>query len=278
MLTQKRLPKRLKRHKHVANTLHDAIENVGDRKPSTWPFFVERYLRFEVGIEVHLAWDGVVGAFQFEAREFCAVFQCAGRLRKDTMPDVHQIAEIQPLRANRGDGKVQDTVFITVIEVVEQIKGMEVRRPIRSVVRLQPLDDCLHARINAGDLTSAGIAPMRGSLPLCGLEWSQEVVISVAEDRELAPGGVFPAVLEDQLPNEVIQGRPGIVQAVADDQGQPDRRLTQHLRSHDVLMGLTVELNDQVARARWLQERNHLAPHRLEVFFRPLVLSDMTVE
>src|SRR5437868_8027280 len=126
---------------HQREIVNDFIEQYRLRRANLW--FVERYLRNELRLHMHLTVaNGVLVERGVRANraDFCAVIEH----RVDDCIGEVGIGEFECLAAiNKGDGGVQATMFVDVREFnQESQKPMPV---ITSMVRLQALDVCVGA-------------------------------------------------------------------------------------------------------------------------------------
>lgn len=134
-----------------------------------------------------------------KSKNFAAVYNAFGKLGK---------CEIVPWRQGITEGEVflpagaqvEQSVFVGVVEVSDKGK----RRGVRSIVRLYPLDGCPHCAAQVLDPPS-GFGKLFTGLG----------------DRELplgALGSLNPKLTDGNGIDEVVQGRPEVVDEISKDQ------------------------------------------------------------
>ena len=125
-------------------------------------------------------------------------------------------------------------MLVQVVDVIEDREGMD-RRPVRPVVRLPRLDLVDPLLLDAVQRRPALHLP----------------VLRAAHDRKPRAPARALAGGEDELPDEVVEGRAQVAHHVAEDQAEPlERRLTQRLPAKRVPARLGVVLGVDRVRIR----------------------------
>lgn len=187
----------------------------------------DRYASGNIAIHVHLGvWrEGL----DLEAQKFCTVLESA---------EGHELLYGNPPRSSNypggdsltgieedGERCMDDLVLVDVGEMPQESQVGRFR-PIRSVVRLHALNDC----------------PMAGRHALEGDGSLSGEVVGVVDDRE----GISPprrlSVGEHELPDQVIERGPDVVNHVSEDHPQPEGRIALDYRVDDVVTAFRVEI------------------------------------
>jgi hypothetical protein len=115
--------------------------------------------------------------------------------------------------------RIQQPVFVVVGQLPEPEKGMRDRRAVPSVARLVPLDDCPMARKDIPQsLFLSSLKPPRFSAGKRGF-------LDGERNASGVPGLASASLKEGQLPDEVIQCPPEIMERVAKDKAEPGQQV-----------------------------------------------------
>lgn len=185
----------------------DTREPVGDRVASEllWSSLAETYAKGGIELHVHFRAGFVNGGI---AGDWCAIFNRSEDWLDFVDSDTAEDDEGNGLGSEKGN--VGQTVLVLdgkLVELPERVVG-DVLLP--SVVRLQPLDDCLRVWVDA---------------PKHAVQFFEVIVATRAEHRKLGVAlgtfGQAPAlVCQGQLKSEVVESGAKIVKAVSDDEAE----------------------------------------------------------
>ena len=204
----------------------------------TGPFAVlDMYASGEIRVHLH----AVVVGWVDDRREVCAVYQ----VRNGVDPfNIH--ARGGEHRAG-DEGRRNDVPVL--VHVVEELKFGEHPRVLPSVVRLQPLYECLLGWSECPDIVATrspwglagAFARFRTNPP--------EELVRVVADRELDGSvvGVGP-VIEGQGHDEVIEGRSHVVDEIAEGEAQRTWRLMNNGDSERFAQGVRLGLGNGLHR------------------------------
>ncbi len=223
--------------------VHDGVHfPIGDRS------IVERYC--ELGLELHAHFFNVRNAAGIND-DLCAVAQY---LRRDgttdnlPVPVDHDNVLIVSSNGRQGER----SVFINVRELVQDPQRMEMGIQLPTLVRLQTLNDCL--RLN-GYATESIFLDMTGEP--CGRVADGEHVFF--------DGGLV--VGEHQLPHDVIECRPKVMQTFSDDDAKREVGFRKtHSEAELVIASIDVSLGDHAA---FFQARLQSGLYRCKMFLSP---------
>ena len=147
----------------------------------------------------------------------------------------HAITIEDNLRGNPQSGDLDQSVFVGVVEFVEQPEGRRVNVP--AVIRLERLNPLTVVGPNSADLV----------IPVA-MESAPVAVHVNVEDRErklevlFGSGGVgVPVVEADKLPHETIESGSKIVRDVTDDRADAKGDLLFYRRAKDVVLTTRIE-------------------------------------
>lgn len=205
-----------------------------------WQAATEAYA--EKRAEVHIHFRVGYASGTVIQGDYCAVFDRA-------------ISPLDVMRANDAEtggmvgasyGLKQDKMGQSMLVNVRKL----VQSPERvgfvflpSLMRLQALDDCLCTWVDAPDFPFA-LPRIHNLVPE---DWKLRTLSQL--------GGRRIAVASDnKFIDEVVKGRPKVMQAVAKNEGEIDGRRLNVLNSEDILAHLRIEFMDTPAQsASWLQ-------------------------
>ena len=127
-------------------------------------------------------------------------------------------------------------MLVNIRKLVKHPEGID-SIVLPSLVRLQPLDDCLGVWVDAPDFT----------LPLPGLHGP------VSENRELRSrsdriGQGVSGVGDSKFVGEIVEGGSEVVQTIADEEAKPNRWLAEDFNPDELLACLRVEFVDNAVR------------------------------
>ncbi len=195
---------------------------------------------------------------------YCAVFKRSIRDVKRLNPRrVGTVNEPPCVQVDGPDG-VQDLVSIDAGEFVE---NPEVVVPFS--VRLQTLNNCAGCSSDIRDSdkpASAGRFP--GSV-VVGAEPIEEAFAGPKDRERGLAGGLTPFEVQNgELPGEMVEGRPHVLEAVS-DQGTPGEWwMLPNMDPKDVLRTFCLSIRDNSVRVAF-KESSVLAIERYEMFFCP---------
>jgi hypothetical protein len=211
--------------------------------------FLEGYI--ESAFEVHVHCGIWSGGDEDTAPEFCAVFKKARGLNVDDLESgITSVPIPKQLSPKRLPAESEFVVLVPIGETSEDGKWMTLRT-LHSVVRLQPLDKCNVDFAHPSNLLLEGLAGTSSFLfdlgRVVGLKPDKGIFV---EDGELGASGRFPVTPNlDQLPGDMVKGRPPVVRSVSDDGSPLKGRLLPNARPEDdAVAGLWVGLGDDFIR------------------------------
>jgi hypothetical protein len=207
---------------HSLDNFNSALERWHDTQRARRTF--EDYIEGHADIHVHY----VFGCAELEARNLCAILKPQQRyVAVQSGGPVLDGDDISTGAINDGDAGQKQPMFIGVIELMKEHEGVLV--PTLSVIeRLQPLDQCRCLR----------------SDPVVDVAFHAFERVGVLVNGKFSVRSFFDLTgipSSDEPPKDVIEGRSGIVKAIADHQRPVDqRRGRDDTQSKDVLPGLRV--------------------------------------
>jgi len=217
-----------------------------------WDSLAEAYAEGWLGLHVHFRAGFVEGGI---AGDWCAAFNKAedgfdvvnGEVVRNEVGRTH-------LREKNNMGQ---PVLVLIRKLVELPQWAAVN-PIRSVVRLQTLDNCLRVWRDAPDHA---------------LAFARELC-AIAEDGErrlaLDVGRDPPAVMsEGQFVDEVVEGGPEVVDTVPDDEAEFDGRRVEHFEPRELVEGINIEVRPSSVRA-FISPGSHFGFKAFQVLERPV--------
>jgi len=175
---------------------------------------------------VHLELRGIDG----EPRKFCAEFKSLSPIIHNRPPSAGgQIGEAKLPLAHLTCNHIEQSVFVKVIEIAEQSEqGRE--GWVSSVVRLQSLDSCPHAKTQGFDVPE---------LP--------SIFLGTVGNRKLqsafAGGRVLARFADGDSIDEMIQSGPEVVNAISNDACPPIERRVDLDVLDEVAMAGTVSID-----------------------------------
>ena len=225
------------------NELAHLVKKWNDRLTLQNLRLCERYLNNEIHIIVQLALTGTSG--QAKLCDYVAVFQyadCVTRSKVERLLpngigpfDVRAVLT-QPFTAvsqsvhhdasHRGSANDEMSVLVDIIQLVDQPEGLA-----PSIIRLGSVDEFFRARIDSLYLSQK-----------LGFVFGRDIV-----NGELVRLARCSAVGLNELPNQMIEGGPQVVNGIADDAGKIVREFGQDFDPKDCASRLRVLLgNDSV--------------------------------
>src|SRR5215217_5162968 len=220
---------------HVANdasVYHPKYVRDGELWDSFWNSLAEAYAEDGVEIHIHFRAGFVEGGV---AGDWCAIFNRTPSQDFDFVGGVVAGGD-----ESKGIGREKDEVgqsmLVHVFKLVEPPKGVGLSTlPTR--VRLQPLDNCLSASIDA---------------PKHVVEFAR---ILLNEDGK--PGGAFDVAGhrsslvtgDGEFKDEVIQGAPEVVEAVSNNKTEFGRRRAEHFDAQNLLRSINIGFGSSSVRA-----------------------------
>jgi hypothetical protein len=220
---------------HLANDAPvDVPEYLWDGEPwdSFWNSLAEAYA--EVGVEIHVHFRaGFVGGGV--AGDWCAVFNRTPTHEFDFVGDV-VAGDDEAKGLGREKDEVRESVLVHVFKLVEPPKRVDLSK-LPSRVRLQPLDNCLSAWIDA---------------PKHVVEFARILL-----DEDGKPGDAFDVAGhrsslvtgDGEFKDEVIQGAPEVVEAVSNNKTEFGRRRAEHFDAHNLLRSINIGFGPSSVRA-----------------------------
>lgn len=190
----------------------------------------EGYAEGQEGVHVHLRVEtlGKSGDAGGIGCNLCAVFVRAYS-DTDAAGQVGRTGEV----GEGTDGhlrNVRHSMFVHVGKLVELPEGVR-RERIPSVVRLQPLDDCLRVRVDAPDSLLAG-ARTHG---LGAKDGELRVFDELGRGRVAMTG-------DNEIVDEIVQSGAEVVETVADDETQLCGDWLRESDVHELLAALAVDM------------------------------------
>lgn len=171
--------------------------------------------------------------------------------------NVQVLGNEEGLAHSREKNDVRQPVLVFDVKPVELPKGIAAE-PIRSLVRLQPLDDCLGAWVNP---------------PEHAVEFFKVLVATRAEDGEAgvafdALGNPSPLIGDSEFKGKVVERGSQIVDAVANDETKVGRRLVERFEPRELVAVINIEIRPSSVRA-FLSPSSHFVLKALQVVERP---------
>lgn len=248
------------------NEIVNAHQCTKNRQSSTWPFWAERYTGGELEIHVHL-WFNRSAQHSMHLNDYCAIFKSAHGQGEATLSNcMSKTSNVDVTSGDAGVRHVNLPMFGMVRDFVKKPKRVQIRRPVRSVVRLQALEECLSFD---GEVCDFGQPTSSGWL---ATPVNLEINLPVNENGELGPVHA-PTVLHTGNRDEMVESGAEIIDTISDDSppliwGWLDDPYTN---DHFIHIGLEVE--DGVVRVG-VKELINLPLQGIKVFGRPLQLED----
>jgi hypothetical protein len=215
------------RRKNLPNdTPVDVAQYLRDGKSweSFWPSLAKAYAEFGIEIHVHFCAGFVKGDV---AGDFCAVFYRTPVHEFDAVGRVVVAGGDKAEQPGRKKDEVRQPVLIHVVKLVEPPKGIGLGEPIPSLVRLQPLDNCLRMFVYAPKHV------VEFARILLDLDGKTGVTFDLAGYRATV-------ACDGKFKNEVVKGAAEIMEAVSDDEAKFGRRRVEHFDAHDLLAAIDI--------------------------------------
>ena len=250
-----------------ANKVVNVRQDIKDRQSSTWPFWTERYTRDEIEIHVHL-WFNRPAKHSMHRNDYCAIFKSAQgqgeAILSNCMP---KTANLDIATGETGVRHAHHSMFVMVRKFVKKPEGVQIRRPVRSVVRLQGLDDCLSVVGEVFDFGQPASSSWLATPPV-----NLEINIPIKENGEL--GSLHaPSIFDTGNRDEMVESGAEIIDTVSDDRPPLRWGWLNDPYTNDHLIRIYLEIEDVSVSVR-VKELLGLPLQRLKVFGRPLQLED----
>jgi len=224
-----------------------------------------RYADGHVAVHVHLGIRRK--GLNLESEKRCAVFEAAEwqELLGDDLAGASDETDRNSISGILQDGQrcVDDLVFVHVRETTKEGE-VGVLRPVRSLIRLNALDDC----------------PMPWGHAIEALRGLRAEVVGVVGDGERVVTPRLAAVEVHKLPDEVVKCGSGVVDDVSDDHAESERRLVFDYGVDDVVAAIRVEVGNR--EGDWLalvrKEGVNLPLQQIEMFVCPRELGSDAVK
>ena len=218
----------------------------------------ELYVEGEIRVHLHMCVAARLD--EGEIGDWCAVFEARPCV------DIHvlrheslHVTESKPLETQDGADRLDDSVFVGVVNVLEQPQEVGFRL-IPSTIRLQPFDECFLTRRKVLD-ESPPIVP---------------ILITSGKDgkgRSVVGSG---GLKERQLPNDLVESRAQVVGDVPDDDAPLLRRGCVNLSPQNALVCISVIVRENSVGVS-LKEPLNLFLKGFEVHIRPTNLEPGSV-
>lgn len=229
----------------------DCVQQVRDGFPPAWPFLFERYAEGKTDVHVHL-WLRIG---KDVARYFCAHFQnWVPALFADWLREA--VVDGSDGHLNSRYSYEGEAVLLDVREICESGKKVRI---IRSRVRLQTLNDCLHRVGEALQIAAFQARPIHG----IGTDRKLAILFDVLRNGD----SEIPVMPLDHSEDHVIEGRAELIQAFSCGNAQVGW-LPNGLNPVDVLSSICLQLSPVHA---WVGFDELLHPHlkAYQVLFGP---------
>src|SRR5215208_7813162 len=220
---------------HVANdasVYHPKYVRDGEPWDSFWNSLAEAYAEGGVEIHIHFRAGFVEGGV---AGDWCAIFNRTPAQDFDFVGDVVAGDDESKGRGREKD-EVGQSMLVHVFKLVEPPEGVGLSTlPTR--IRLQPLDNCLSAWIDA---------------PKHVVEFARILL-----DEDGKPGVAFDAAGhrssvvkgDGKFKDEVVKRAPEVVEAVSDNKAKFGRRRAEHFDAQDLLGAINIGFGPSSVRA-----------------------------
>lgn len=187
----------------VADRLKQGLQDLANRFPPARLGLIERYERGQLEIHVHL-----LGRISFNKGECCVLFQRVKggySTHFDHSDSPTTLTHCTGSSGARKQGEERSAMFVDVPKLVEDPEGIRIEYAVRSLVWLRSIEQCpgtgADAPHNIGeDRASLAIRP--GNL-------------KNGELRSTGTGDRNSLIENDELPSEVVQCRPEVVEDVS---------------------------------------------------------------
>jgi len=217
----------------VVGELHEHPEDILIVKRRNLPSLLESYVHHETAAHLHFSAVSRGGI----TREYCAVVNHVLEQRDVGLSAIGvSNGDVGVSGYSRSDS--EPTVLVNVVQLVQHPQRMKrvIKTLLPSVVRLQSLDECR-------DSIRDAVEPLH-------FMYLMRVPLAGVSDREhglgawklSVPGGVG----QNERVDDMVQGRPKIVNAIT-DQHSDDRRRVGHLGDDVVVASFRIELGESAA-------------------------------
>lgn len=240
----------------VCDVVTDHAQHLKGRRVGDGRRLRERYIENEAEIHLHL--QSVSGP---KTNDGCLTFQFSGGMPRQMVKGDAWNNLIDPCVA--GDQR-KPAVLVVVGQLAQDPEWMELPI-IPAVIRLQSLYDCLWSRRDVANSPGA-VIPEKARAAVDG-----KLGRSLCFGRESA---AMVAFRERQ--REVVNATPEIVESVAHEQAELDRRLSSYLGTVGGYEGFGIALDGDDIRLGFRPPLN-LRSKRVEVVTCPLKLEDVAV-
>lgn len=234
-------------------------KRIKDWPSGAWPRLPKRYI--EAGIRLHLNIEFRAGA-NGKSGDSCLSFeQAVERIEFDESASVLWRPKLNETLVGISVHEMQRLVSVEVRQFVEKPERVVMRRAVKSLERLLPLDYCLLGGLDAPDALLDGLREVPVAPEL----------VRIVENRELdiAIDGLI--VETRQLTSQMIKRRAELVQKFTDQDAASWWRIISNERFDEKAAGLGVEIVDNSIRVT-VQEGVDLAAQPFEVFYSPIQL------
>jgi hypothetical protein len=212
----------------------DGNEQEGVRNP-----LAEAYVEGCCEIHVHFRAGTVEGGV---LGDWCALIKIAGKGIDVVDGDVLAREERYSTEPIQGHGR-RKPVLVYDLKLIKLPQAVAAK-PVPSIVRLQPLDDCLGTWVDAPDHVVEFLQRLR-AFDLGGVrreDGEPGSPLNVARQRSLR-------LRKSKSKCEVVEGGAEVVDAVPGDEAQASRRRFEHPRPYDLLAALVIEFGPKGVRA-----------------------------
>ena len=230
-----------KRREDLArNEAGDVRQDIAYGLPARGASWVKGYLKGEIAIHVHFRYTTTLDESAHEMclfikRKKCSVATRIGGREQRTSSLVTQ----DKFRiTHRCANDVEHPMLVFIPKFLKQPEGMVIWRPTRSIIRLQPINNCLCRRIQQTHFAQAASLGRSSSFR------DPPKSIPFQEDGKLRFRITISTEVASQLPNEVIERRAEIIEAFADEQPPIWGRLPFDAEAQSILPRLRIELSD----------------------------------
>lgn len=225
------------RRQHLAvDPTADVAQYLRDGEPweSFWPSLAEAYAEFGIEIHVHFRAGFVKGGV---AGDFCAAFNRTPLHEFDVVGGVVVAGGDEAEQPGREKDEVGQPMLVHVVKLVKPPEWIGLGEPNTSCVRLQPLDDCLGAWVDAPE----HLVEFRRVL--LDLDRKTGVRFDLAGYRSSLVTG------DGEFENEVVEGAAEVVEAVPDDEAEFGGRRVEHFDAKDLLAAINIGFGPGSVRA-----------------------------
>ena len=258
--------------------VHNQIVQVSKRRNDLMSVYgitttVEDYLWGDVGLHFHatirVALDSASLCAIFQRHPLCDFNVAYLRSPSTVVGVTTERQSSQPNSARKKTGDLNEPMFIGVVYLMKNPKD-RVSMPIPSMVWLQTSNDCpvLFPKVDTTVCTPSVTS-------FATTSWAVEL------DRKTDFSGIYLRVVQEgQLASQQIQGRPQVVNNLADDyrplQGNPVVMLG--LKAQDIISGVAVSLRNNNTIAVSLDRSVNGVIERLDLLGCPIRLRKRPIE